>query len=592
MILNPYIRVCRLASVFGAVLLGSASCITVDESLGENFIPKDQIWNVYPCPEQVLEDITLKQSDCLSGYSTRRFTFGSIKDDDFTSDNSTCFTLVPLADTLDFGEDWQVQQFHFTAVRDTLSTLYDYEENILQNVYVYQMKETLDSTVLYTNAFANAETFDKYVDRSETITKGIPVYNGGDSLSFDFSNEYAESVINGIKAWQNLPKDKRDSLKYYLAEVPGIYMDTDKATGKGGRINMFDLPIKASDGYIEGNYAELKIRAKYNGRQTDTLFVFYFGPSEFLADDATQYPKQYAFNSSISTANTDGFIADWQNGTKEKLYVEGGSGVKPVVPAANIKTIIESLIETEAPGVDKNEVVINKATIMLPYNVGTDFGKLDRYPLILSPTVKLTSEDGKYISYAGLTDSSIESENQGNINRSLYMYSPDVSHHVQEILKLEKGKGENVDKAETDDQFKARVAKYDIWFLIMHEEITETSSTNNAYNDYYNNLLYNSYYNNMMYDPYGYGYGYGGYGGYGYGGYGYGGYGGYGYNNYYNYLMMAQYASASSGTTTSSSIELDKDRFYNAVLNGPGAGGDISQKPRLKITFSAPQSAE
>ena len=87
----------------------------------------------------------------------------------------------------------------------------------------------------------------------------------------------------------------------------------------------------------------------------------------------------------------------------------------------------------------------------------------------------------------------------------------------------------------------------------------------------------------------GYGYGYGGYGGYGYGGYGYGGYGGYGYNNYYNYLMMAQYASASnSSTTTSSSVELDKDRFYSAVLNGPGA----SDSPKLKITFSAPKKAE
>ena len=120
----------------------------------------------------------------------------------------------------------------------------------------------------------------------------------------------------------------------------------------------------------------------------------------------------------------------------------------------------------------------------------------------------------------------------------------------------------------------------------MHEEITESNSPGSAYDDYYDNLLYNSYYNNMMYDPYGYGYGYGGYGGYGYGGYGYGGYG---YNNYYNYMMMAQYASASSQPTTSSSIELDRDRFYNAILNGPESSGE---RPSLKITFSAPLKEE
>ena len=56
---------------------------------------------------------------------------------------------------------------------------------------------------------------------------------------------------------------------------------------------------------------------------------------------------------------------------------------------------------------------------------------------------------------------------------------------------------------------------------------------------------------------------------------------------------MAQYASASSSSTETSSIELDKDRFYNTVLNGPGAGGsDIEQKPRIKITFSAPKKVQ
>ena len=204
--------------------------------------------------------------------------------------------------------------------------------------------------------------------------------------------------------------------------------------------------------------------------------------------------------------------------------------------------------------------------------------------MILNPTVRLASDDGKYYTYAGLTDSSIESENQGNINRSLCTYSPDVTHHVQEILNLTQGVGEDVPANETDEEFAKRLAKYDIWMLILHEEITVTDNSS-AYDDYYNNLLYNSYYNNMMYDPYGYGYGYGGYGYGGYGGYGYGGYNSYGYSNYYNYYMMAAYASASSSTSTSSSVELDTDRFYGGVLCGPGA----TEKPTLKVTFSAPK---
>ena len=39
-------RVSRLAAI-GAILLGSASCIDINEELGENFIPTDQKWDVY-----------------------------------------------------------------------------------------------------------------------------------------------------------------------------------------------------------------------------------------------------------------------------------------------------------------------------------------------------------------------------------------------------------------------------------------------------------------------------------------------------------------------------------------------------------------
>ena len=582
-------NISRLIVAFATAILGLSSCVTINEELGGNFIPTDQTWSVYPCKETPLEEITIKKSENLTGYSTSRMTFGSIKDDEFGCNKATSFTLVPLMDTLDFGTDTEILQFHFTARRDTLSTLKDRDLKILQNVYVRPLKKALDSTVLYAGQIAK---LDEFVDKDKIITAGIPVYNGGDSLSFDFSEDYAWEVINGIKEWQALDSEKKDSLSSYLEKVPGIYIETDKQTVNGGRINMFELPMATSDGYIDANYAELKIRAKYNDRQTDTLFVFYFGPSEFIKDGATSYPSQYAFNSSENYVD-ETFIQAWESQeTPAELFIEGGSGFKPVVKAAEIKEIVSRLIEEETQkkgeAIDPSKVVINKATIILPYSVGTDYEALNRYPQMLSPTVRLVSDDEKYVTYAGLTDSSVESENQGNINLSLSRYQPDLSHHIQEIVKLERGVGDDVDPNETEEEFLKRLEKYDIWFLIMHEETQTTSSSGSAYDDYYNSLMYNSYYNNMMYDPYGYGYGYGGYGYGGYGGYGYSDY--YGYNNYYNYYMMAAYANASSSSsTTSSSMELDRDRFYNARLNGPGA---TENKPCLKITFSAPKKSE
>lgn len=583
---NPFGRVCLIAAI-GATLLFSASCVKVNEELGGNLIPTEQKWDVFPQKAEPLKKIRLQMADSLSGYSSTRFTFGAVKDDILgTTVKGTSFTLVPLADSLDFGTGYKVTGFHFTAVRDTLSTVYDSQQKIIQNVYVSALKQPLDSTILYAGA-----SMDKFLNTGERITDGIPVYDGGDSLSFDFSKKYAEDVIEGIRRFQAIEGAEGDSLNHYLKEVPGIYITTETPAGLGGRINMFNIGLEYdSNYYISGNYAELKIRTNYGDRKdVDTSFVFFFGPGDLMKNiDENKEISQFAFNASIHEYGA-GAILDSEEFRKEgipagkSIYVEGGSGVKPVIKAAEIREIIERQMDEALidPAI-RQEVVINKATIILPYNVGGDYDALEKFPDILSPTVKLKSSTGSYVTYAGLTDSSIETENQGDINRSLNQYAPDISHHVQEIMKVKK-----------DENYEKNIAKYDIWFLVMHEEIQESSSSSSSMNDYYQNLMYNSYYNNMMYDPYGYGYGgYGGYG-YGYGGYGYGGYGGYGYNNYYNYMMMAAYANSyNNSSSEKSSIELDKDRYYRCTLNGPEYSDNPDELPRLKITFSAPKKEE
>ena len=104
--------------------------------------------------------------------------------------------------------------------------------------------------------------------------------------------------------------------------------------------------------------------------------------------------------------------------------------------------------------------------------------------------------------------------------------------------------------------------------------------------DYYRYMMYNSYYNNM----YG-GYGGYGYGGYGYGGYGYGGYGDY-YSNYYSYALMSMYMNSNSSTSsTTTTQEMDKDRYYNAVLYGPQAT-EAAQRPKFVITYAVPKNQE
>ena len=186
----------------------------------------------------------------------------------------------------------------------------------------------------------------------------------------------------------------------------------------------------------------------------------------------------------------------------------------------------------------------------MPFEFPDDYRTMYLFPQILSPTMKIATDTT--VAFAGLTDASASDENQGDINRSLLMYAPDVTHHVQQIIR----------KKDNDN-----ISNYDIWMLIMSKvKTTTTDADASQMADYYQQLAYYSYANQI------------------YGG-GYGGYGGYGYNNYYNYMMMAQYASASA-TKTSISTELDKDRYYNCHLLGPGSDG---RRPKLKITYAIPK---
>ena len=611
----------RLAVTAGLVLLTAVSCVHIDEGLGSNFIPKDRIYEVSTATFP-LSRIKTGLSDSLSGYSSNRITVGEIKDEHGNwAVHGSAFTLIPINDAMDFGTEGTMSniRFHFTAVRDTFSVRDLDQMNIIQNIYVYELAEPLDENYVYIGG----------KDPGIKSQIGIFTYNGGDSLSFNFSRDFAEKMISSIR---KMDEETFGDLEKYAETLPGIYIAPQPVASqnaslkepetKGGRINMFELPIKISDSYyVTGNYAELAFTADYGERtQVDTSFLFYFGPQE-RTTSSTQYALNISRNSSMENAPADKpekgtHKVSWELGEGESLIVEGGAGLKPVISAAEIRKLIYD--ELDSKGIDPNTVIINKATIVLPYIWESgDFDKSYRVPQMLNPTSRITGkatdedsgEETAYVTYAGLTDASIETENQGDVDRSLMRYAPDVSHHVQTIMKLpdqnadpdnyfdadlalsQKG-DDGYDEAASEAQAR-KFEDYDMWMLVMADETVVKNQNNSYMNNYYQNLAYANYYNSM-YDPYGYGYG-----GYGYGGYGYG-YGsyGYGYNNYYSYLAMAQLANSSQSSTTSTVTQLDKDRYYHCELKSPVTTAEweqteeserqrlIGSVPHLKIIYS------
>lgn len=564
------------ALAVGLLMMFTASCVYMDEELGSNFIPQSTKFALETASYR-LTDIGQGLSDSLSGYSSSRITVGSIKHNGSTETRSSAFTLVPISgESIDFGTDWENIRFHFTAVRDTFSVSDESQKGIIQNINVYELSKALDDDYIYTNSVPK-------FDDTKRITKGVVTYNGGDSLSFDFTEEFA------LKYLKNLKTEDLEDMDKFTEKFPGIYLTTDLPSIDGGRINMFEVNLKVEESYIvSGNFAELAFTAKYGDREkVDTSFMFFFGP-QTRSTQSQQFALNICSHSSKKNFDNGSNVIPIKKG--EKIVVEGGAGMKPVIRASEIKNILlKEFGEKRDPktgalireAIDTSTVVINKATIVLPFEFPSDYKQMSHFPPYLNPTSRISgdtkTEEGKeirFVTYAGLTDASVSTENMGQVNRSLLRYNPDLSHHVQEIFKKLKSKDENV--AENKELFES----YDVWMLIMADENVGAGKQNNQMNDYLQNLAYSNYYNSM-YDPYGYGGYYGGYGGYGYG---YGGYGyGYGYSNYYNYMAAQQMNSAEEKKVVA---QLDKDRYYSCSLIAPDENAELSTVPHLKIVYS------
>lgn len=549
-----------------AALLAIASfctaCIGIDRQLGTDLIDRSQQFNI--CALEVpLEDVSMSFADSLSGYSSTRIVIGAIRDADYgLTTRSSAFTLVPALDTIDFGTNPEVLKFRLHIAADTVSVLKESDRYILQNVRVHELTAPL--------SFSKYGTNDIPAHSDSRITRGVPVFAGKDSLAFDFTKEFGQKYLEAIRSLEDASHAIDTSFSKYTAKLPGILLSIDPPAGEGGRINLLELScLTAENGqyYRNSNEAILHVRSTYNGVRKDTAFVFLPGEPMFY-DEANfvnnkQKFYQYAFNG--TTHETRALAGK----AGEKLFVEGGGGLKPVFSASEIRR--KTLEAIAAEGGNPSEVIINKATLEIPFEDPEDYREYSFFPEVLSPTCCILN-DGR-ATFAGLTDASSSTENQGDIDRSNSLFRPDITHHLQEMIRLK-------DESE--------IHNYDVWFLTVHEEVVVSASSSSYDSDYYRQLMYASYYNSL-YGDYGYG-GYGGYGYGGYGGYGYGGYGGYGYgygSNYYSYMMLNALYSSANSNQVSKTQELDKDRFYKVILNGPAATG--GRVPKLKVTFSIPK---
>lgn len=527
-----------------AAALCCLSCVEVNYKMGANLFPQNQTYDVF-VKEAPITDIQMRMADSLSGFSDSRVTIGAIRDEKYALSTRSCaLTLVPMfIDSLDLGKNPKFEGMFFEISRDSSSVENPDQEIIFQNFNVYELDHAIDPS---RDFICNSTITHK----DGLISNSRPIYYGQDSLSFSFTKEFGERFLT-------LTNDDVQDIDEYFEKFPGIYIDCDApiGAGNGGRINMFDLQLQYDSdyGYVEGNYACLFFESEFDGERKDSLLMFLIGAYDFydidsLLTNASTYP-QYCLNL------TGHETRQMAGPAHEEIMVEGGGGLKPYIPAKSLKKMAEDMISST--GADPKTVVINKARVIMPFEFPADYQDVDQFwPDRLSPTCRILTDTTA--AFSNLTDTSDAEEDQGDINRSLCYYSPDITYHLQQLLLIDENdtgstKTKNLNKG-----------NYDIWFLIMADEVeTLQTETNEEMSEYYNYLAYQSYYSGMYSGSYGSN-----------------------YNNYYTYMMMANYASQST-SYQNVTTELDRDRFYRASLNGPESDGAV---PTLQITFSVPKT--
>ena len=543
----------RFVAAAGIVLL-AAGCVKIDSDLGVSSVPASQRYTTHVVSFDI-DEMYLRMTDSLSGYSQTRLVIGSVRDADFgLTTRSACVTLLPLHDSLDLGKNPVCKSFYFSCGADTISYVRENQSAILQSVKVSELLAPTN-TVYDCNA--------SVPHGSAKVSLGTPIINGVDSLSVSLLPSYGQKYLDVIAADTTIIHD----YDRYIKALPGLYLETGEASSEGsGRINAFSFQLTYDSdlGYITGNYGCLDYHSTYDGVEVDSTIFFYMCPSDTynldsLIENGTvgSYP-QYCLN---LTGHERKYGNNVDLKDAESFRAEGGGGYKVVIPSSRLRELAIGAIKDTLGALglnvaDTSRTVILKASLSLPFEFPEDYRDDYKYPTRISPTCRIHTSDTT-VSYLGLTDSSDDNEDQGDMHRGLYCrYTPDISYHMQQVLLM------NPAKVNED---------YDLWMLNMAAETsTESTEGDSDLSEYYQYLAYQSYYNSV----------YGGYGGYS--SYGYGD----SYTNYYTYMMLAQYASGSTYTT--SDITLDLCRFYNPKFYGPKCA-DVHKRPTMTITFAVPQ---
>lgn len=380
------------------------SCITVDKSLGEQYVPDDQKLKVMVAEFRL--PVSLKMEDSLQGVSgsDSYSTFGAIRTKEFgLATFGVAANICQPFTTFRFGKDPVIKSIYFSAAVANKYMIDDAQEGIPQNVFIYRTTKKIDTTSTYNNSITNKD-YDPVPLNVSSVT-----YFGGDSVKVYLNNALGTELLSATE-------EELDSIALFTDRFRGLYIQCTPPEGNltGGRLNNM-------------SYSSAVITIKYNFQPTweeglarkDTTVLFSYGDG---------------FCVNISSYNS----AHLQSAEPltEEIPIEGIGGIKPYVSARALKDLLNDWAAKEK--YDTKNILVAKATLTFPFEIPQDLD-MTKYPPSLYPAYR-SADTLKPRFYYPFTDINATGNSLGTINRSLCEYAMDVPSTIQKLINFQETK--------------------------------------------------------------------------------------------------------------------------------------------------------
>lgn len=392
-----------LSTTVVAILFFSYSCINMDNTMGSDLVPDDHILKVNTAQIDLPIAMAIPDSMQSDSYS---IILGTIYDDLFgkISVNSAVGLYIREVDSIDFGVNPVLKRAYIEMTIDSTAVLTDDQSKIIQNIKLYELNRALDTTTLFSNSLKRSDYSEKPINSNISATNGSSIY-------FELKQDFAEKLIN-------TPKEVIDSVDLFHKYHHGLFFAMDLPEGEqGGRLN-----------YISCSGKNIRLEMIYNDPDKnlydrDTTFYIYLGSYGLSSYSPMALNVFENHNPKFDIENIE-----------DKIYIAPFNGVKPQISAKELKSAIENWAEENS--IDLSKIVISRASLEFPFDENTDYLELNKFPISLYPCLRSKVADTLSVRYyMPLEDINITSVNHGNIDRSLSFYKPDITSHLNKLIK-------------------------------------------------------------------------------------------------------------------------------------------------------------